>query len=49
MTVNYFGEGYIICLVDDTLKTKTYSSLNANLWKEVVQSEMESIMANRNW
>jgi hypothetical protein len=40
-----FGEDYIIYLVDDTSKTieETYSSLDADLWKAVVQSEMDSI------
>ena len=41
----------IIYLVDDTPKTieEAYSSLNADLWKEVVQSEMDSIMSNITW
>ena len=43
-----FGEDYIIYLVDDTPTTITeaYSSLDADLWKEAVQSEMDSIMSN---
>ena len=34
--------------MDDTPKTieEAYSSLDADLWKEVVQSEMDSIMSN---
>ena len=46
-----FGEDYIIYLVDDTPKTieETYSSLDADLWKEAVQSEMDSIMSNGTW
>ena len=37
--------------MDDTPKTieEAYSSLDADLWKEVVQSEMDSIMSNRTW
>ena len=46
-----FGEDYIIYLVDDTPKTieEAYSSLDADLWKEAVQSEMDSIMSNGTW
>jgi hypothetical protein len=38
-------------LVNDTLRIigKTYSSSDANLWKEAVRSEMNSIMFNRTW
>jgi hypothetical protein len=37
--------------VDDTPKTieEAYSSRDTNLWKEVVQSEMDSIMSNGTW
>jgi hypothetical protein len=43
-----FGEDYIIYLVDDTPTTiaEAYSSLDADLWKEAIQSEMDSIMSN---
>jgi len=43
-----FGKDYIIYLVDDTPKTieEAYSSLDADLWKEAIQSEMDSIMSN---
>ena len=46
-----FGEDYIIYPVDDTRTTigEAYSSLDADLWKEVVQSEMDSIMSNITW
>ena len=46
-----FSEDYIIYLVDDTPTTiaKAYSSLDADLWKEAVQSEMDSIMSNGTW
>ena len=50
-TAKSFGEDYIIYLVDDTPKTieEEYSSLDADLWKEAVQSEMNSIMSNGTW
>ena len=50
-TAKSFGENYIIYLVDETLKTieEAYSSLDVDLWKEVVQSEMDSIMSNGTW
>jgi hypothetical protein len=37
--------------VDDTPKTKeeAYSSLDTDLWKEHVQSEIDSVMANETW
>jgi len=43
-----FGEDYIIYLVYDTSTTiaEAYSSLDADLWKKAVQSEMDSIMSN---
>jgi hypothetical protein len=49
--VKSFGDDYLIYLVDDTPKTieEAYSSLDADLWKEAVQSEMESIMSNGTW
>ena len=50
-TAKSFGEDYIIYLMDDTLKTieEAYLSLDADLWKEVVQSKMDSIMSNGTW
>jgi hypothetical protein len=46
--VKSFGEDFIIYLVDDTFTTiaEAYSSLDADLWKEAVQSEINSIMSN---
>jgi hypothetical protein len=40
-----------VYLVDDTPKTieEAYSSPDADLWKEVVRSEMGSIMSNGTW
>ena len=37
--------------MDDTPKTieESYSSLDADLWKEAVQSEMDSMMSNGTW
>jgi hypothetical protein len=37
--------------VDDTFTTivEAYSSIDANLWKEAVQSKMDSIMSNGTW
>jgi hypothetical protein len=44
----FFGEDFIIYLMDDTPITivEAYSSFDADLWKEVVQSEMDSILSN---
>jgi hypothetical protein len=49
--VKSFGEDFIMYLVDDTPTTiaEAYSSLDADLWKEAVQSEMNSIMSNGTW
>jgi hypothetical protein len=46
-----FGEDFIIYLMDDTPTTiaEAYSSLDADLWKEAVQSEMDSILSNGTW
>ena len=46
-----FGDDFIVYLVKDTPTTivEAYSSPDANLWKETVRSEMESIMSNRTW
>jgi hypothetical protein len=43
-----FDDDYIVYLVDDTPTTieETYTSPDADLWKEAVRSEMESIMSN---
>jgi hypothetical protein len=46
-----FSEDFIIYLMDYTPSTivEVYSSLDADLWKEAVQSEMDSIMSNGTW
>jgi hypothetical protein len=43
-----FGDDYIVYLVDDTPTAieEAYSSLDADLWKETVWSEIDSIMSN---
>ena len=50
-TVKSFGDDYIVYLMDDTPTTieETYSSPDADLWKETVQSEMDCIMSNETW
>jgi hypothetical protein len=46
-----FGEDFIIYLLDDTPTTivEPYSSLDTDLWKEAIQSEMDSIISNKTW
>ena len=50
-TAKSFGHDYIVYLVDDIPRTieEAYSSPDADLWKEVVRSEMDSIMYNGTW
>jgi hypothetical protein len=50
-TAKSFGDDYIVYLVDDIPRTieEAYSSPDANLWKEAVRSEMNSIMSNGTW
>ena len=50
-TAKYFGDDYIVYLVDDTPTTieEAYSSPNADLWKEAVRSEIDSVMSNETW
>jgi hypothetical protein len=47
-TVNSFSDNFIIYLVDDTPKTiaEAFASPNVDDWKEVVHSEMDSILSN---
>jgi hypothetical protein len=51
MVAKSFGNDYIIYLVDDTPKTieEAYSSPDADLRKDAVQREMDSIMSNGTW
>jgi hypothetical protein len=46
-----FGDDFIVYLVEDTPTTirETYFSPDADLWKEAVISEMDSIMSNGTW
>ena len=48
MTVKFFGDDFIVYLMDDTSRTieEAYSSPDADYWKEAVRSEMDSIMSN---
>ena len=50
-TAKSFGDDYIVYLMDDTPTTieEAYSSPDADLWKKVVRSEMDSVMSNRTW
>jgi hypothetical protein len=50
-TAKSFSEDYMLYLVDNTPKTieETYSSIDVDLWKEAIQSEMDSIMSNETW
>ena len=47
-TAKSFGDDYIVYLMDDIPRTieEAYSSPDADLWKEAVRSEMDSIMSN---
>ena len=46
-----FGDDFYVYLVEDTPTTisEAYSSPDADLWKEAVRSEMDSIMSNSTW
>jgi hypothetical protein len=46
-----FGDDFIVYLVEDTPSTikEAYSSPDADLWKEAVRSEIDSIMSNGTW
>jgi hypothetical protein len=50
-TAKSFGDDFIVYLVDDTPRTieETYSSFDADCWKEAIKSEMDSIMSNGTW
>jgi hypothetical protein len=50
-TTKSFGDDFIVYLVDDTRRTieEAYSSPDADYRKEVVWSEMDSIMSNGTW
>jgi hypothetical protein len=46
-----FGDDFMVYLMEDTPTTirEAYSSSDADLWKEAVRSEMDSIMSNETW
>jgi hypothetical protein len=46
-TAKSFGDDYILYLVDDIPRTieEAHSSPDADLWKEPIQSKMDSIMS----
>ncbi|KAK1669079.1 hypothetical protein QYE76_057238 [Lolium multiflorum] len=50
-TAKSFGHDFIVYLVDDTPTSisEAYASQDADYWKEVVRSEMDSILANGTW
>ncbi|KAK1626503.1 hypothetical protein QYE76_000818 [Lolium multiflorum] len=50
-TAKYFGHYFIVYLMDDTPTSisEAYASQDADYWKEVVRSEMDSIFANGTW
>ena len=46
-----FGDDFIVYLMDDTLRTieEIYSSPDSDYQKEVVRSDMDSIISNGTW
>ena len=46
-----FGDDFTVYLVDDTPTTiaEAYASLDADDWKEAIQSEMDSILSSGMW
>jgi hypothetical protein len=50
-TAKSFGDDFTVYLVDDTPKTivEAFASPDADDWKEVVHSEMDSILSNGTW
>jgi hypothetical protein len=50
-TSKSFGNNFIVYLVDDMSTTilEALASPNVDYWKEAVQSEMDSILANGTW
>ena len=49
--IKSFEDDYIVYLVDDTPTTikEVFFSPNADLWKEAIRNEMDSIMSNGTW
>jgi hypothetical protein len=50
-TAKTFGDDFTIYLVDDTPKTivEVFASPDADDWKEVVRSDIYSILSNETW
>jgi hypothetical protein len=50
-TTKSFGDDFIVYLMDDTPRTieEAFFSPDADLWKEAIRSEMDSIMSNGTW
>ena len=50
-TEKSFGDDFAVYLMDDVPRTlaEAYASLDADDWKEAVQSEMDSILTNGTW
>jgi len=51
MIAKSFGDDFIVYLMDDiaTSIVEAYASLDADDWKEVVRSEMDSLLSNGTW
>jgi hypothetical protein len=49
--VKFFGDDFIVYLVDNTPTSivEACASLDADDWKEVVRSEIDSLLSNRTW
>jgi hypothetical protein len=49
--VKSFNDDFIVYLMHDTprINEATYSSLDADYWKEAIKSELDSIMSNETW
>src|SRR3989337_2072355 len=51
-TAKFFGDDFLVYLMDDDTPSsisEAYASPDADYWKDVVRSEMDSIMANGTW
>jgi hypothetical protein len=50
-TAKSFGDEFIVYLMDDTPRTikEAFASIDTNLWKKAIRSEMDSIMSNGTW
>jgi hypothetical protein len=51
MTTKYFGDAFTVYLVYGTPRTilEAFASSDIDDWKEVVSSEMDSILSNETW